>query len=157
MPYLVVGRAPRGKDYFGNERFIKNLRAKMVKFLNDDSCEIRLAAVIDLAIFYANSAISELPLVTETILKKVCFTNTNQSKQVAGSFLRYTFKFNDVNTINGAIGIIKVHLKDGESLCAPHMVALNYLDSDRDPAILERQHPEMREAVELLLGERDEQ
>jgi DNA-binding MarR family transcriptional regulator len=34
---------------------------------------------------------------------------------------------------------------------APHMVALEYLESDRDPAILERQQPEMREAVQLLV------
>lgn len=34
----------------------------------------------------------------------------------------------------------------------PHTVAVEFLTSGRNPAVIERQHPEMREAAQLLLG-----
>ena len=35
----------------------------------------------------------------------------------------------------------------------PYKVAIDYLDSGKHPAIIEKQHPEVREAVLLLVGE----
>ncbi len=42
-----------------------------------------------------------------------------------------------------------------DALLAPYITALHYLQADRDPAILERQQPEMREAVQLLIDAYD--
>ncbi len=43
-----------------------------------------------------------------------------------------------------------------EGFWRPYEIAAEYLSSERDPAILEQQHPEMREAVLLLVGLFDE-
>ncbi len=41
-------------------------------------------------------------------------------------------------------------------MSTPYGVAAEYLSSNRDPAVLERQQPEMREAVMLLVNLSDE-
>ena len=49
------------------------------------------------------------------------------------------------------IAAVRANLADAEPICAPYVTALDYLESDRAPAVLERQQPEMREAVQLLV------
>jgi hypothetical protein len=42
--------------------------------------------------------------------------------------------------------------ESSEEVFLPHRIALEFLHSDRDPVILHRRPPEMREAVELLVS-----
>ncbi|MGA1875423.1 MAG: hypothetical protein ACMUIA_07435 [bacterium] len=72
------------------------------------------------------------------------------------SLLQSAFRSIDLNIIREAIQAVLSRLSDAEALCAPHITALEYLESDRDPAVLERQQPEMREAAQLLVDVFDE-
>jgi len=50
------------------------------------------------------------------------------------------------------LDLVESRLPDPGGLWDPYVAALEYLRSDRNPAVLERQQPEMREAIELLVG-----
>jgi len=76
---------------------------------------------------------------------------------IARQFLHSAFRSADVELIRQSIDIVLRRIEDGSEVFAPHVTALKYLDSDRDPAVLERQHPEMREAAQLLIDLFDEQ
>jgi HEAT repeat protein/VanZ family protein len=69
--------------------------------------------------------------------------------------LRSVFRPDNLDSARTVVACVERELPDGKALCAPHRVALNYLDAGRDPAILDRQHPEMREAVEMLVSALD--
>jgi hypothetical protein len=70
---------------------------------------------------------------------------------VFSSVLAAAFRSQDLNVVRGAIRAIESRWQDGAALYAPHAIALNFLESGRSPEILERQQPEMREAVEMLV------
>ena len=76
---------------------------------------------------------------------------------IARQFLHSAFMSADIGLIRQSIDIVLRRIEDGSEVFAPHVTALKYLDSDRDPAVLERQHPEMREAAQLLIDLFDEQ
>jgi hypothetical protein len=61
--------------------------------------------------------------------------------------------------IPGARAMVDRSVESGLSrgLLRPYRIALEYLDSDRDAAVLERQQPEMREAVLLLVNQASEE
>jgi hypothetical protein len=40
---------------------------------------------------------------------------------------------------------------NGDEVFRPDIIAVEYIKSNKDPAIIERQQPEMREAVQLLV------
>jgi len=70
--------------------------------------------------------------------------------------LRSAFRSGDLGIVRALLENVCCHVPDGDALCVPHKVALNYLAGDRAPAVLERQHPEVREAAELLVSLFDE-
>ncbi len=75
---------------------------------------------------------------------------------VARALLRSPFKSRNLAMVRDVVGLVRTRLPNGDDVCRPHLIALEYLESGRDPAIVERQHPEMRDAVELLVGAFDQ-
>ncbi|HPO17156.1 MAG TPA: hypothetical protein PLI09_27220 [Candidatus Hydrogenedentes bacterium] len=74
--------------------------------------------------------------------------NANNRK-LAQWFLFLAFKARKLSLIRDILGSTSKHT-DAEYF-TPHLIALNFLESNRDPSIIERQHPEVREAVLLLV------
>ena len=91
-----------------------------------------------------------------TVLEEMANASQEQLISVVRVSLRSAFATANLDIIRGAINTVIPHLNNAETVCAPYGVALEYLQSDRDPAIMERQHPEMRDAVQLLVDAFDE-
>ena len=78
------------------------------------------------------------------------------SRSVVRAFIKAAFGSSNIAKIRVAIESAKVNSKHDDTFFAPYNIALEYLESDRDPAVIERQHPEMRDAVQLLTALYDE-
>ncbi len=77
-------------------------------------------------------------------------------RTVFRNFLKVAFRSYDLKRIRQIIENVKAHSKFNNSFFYPYIIAVEYLDSDRDPGVIERQQPEMRDAVELLAAIYDE-
>jgi HEAT repeat protein len=71
---------------------------------------------------------------------------------VAGFFLRAAFRSGNLEVVRAFVEGFVSGIANGEEAFLPHRIALDFLRSKRDPIILSRQPPEMREAVELLVS-----
>jgi len=78
-----------------------------------------------------------------------------KKRSLAFRVLRSAFLSGDLGVIEPAVLVAVTRLEDGADVCAPHLLAIRYLKSDRDPSVMERQHPEYRDAILLLVGEFD--
>jgi hypothetical protein len=76
------------------------------------------------------------------------------SSRVAGGrfFLRAAFRSGNLEVVQAFVEGFVSGIDNGEEAFMPHRVALDFLRNHRDPMILSRQPPEMREAVELLVS-----
>ncbi|MEW5804052.1 MAG: hypothetical protein AB1847_18300 [bacterium] len=82
------------------------------------------------------------------------FDSTTASRYIEAVFSsrQIELKHEVRDTILELVGTpIPYLLSDAKALYAPYMIALEYLQSGRDPAVMERQQPEMREAIQLLV------
>jgi len=71
------------------------------------------------------------------------------------SFLRSCLRTCDLQTIEELLATIDQELPNSNLYFLPYRVASDFLGRGRDPAVLERQHPEMREAALLIVEEYD--
>ena len=69
------------------------------------------------------------------------------------SFLRSCLRSGDLQTLEELLAAIDQKLPDSNLYFLPYRVASDFLGRGRDPAVLERQHPEMREAALLIVEE----
>jgi len=75
---------------------------------------------------------------------------------IARTLLRSAFQTGDRRVISETLDLITGKIAANEAVWTPYNVALQYIESDRNPAVLTRQHPEMREAATLLIGDFDD-
>jgi HEAT repeat protein len=71
------------------------------------------------------------------------------------SFLRSCLWSGDLPTLEALLAAIDQKLPSSNLFFLPYRVASEFLGRGRDPAVLERQHPEMREAALLVIEEFD--
>ena len=114
----------------------------------------RGAAVTALRCIALDGPVPRLIEVLGTLLREA--SDDGNRAEFARYLLRSAFRSGNPALIRDAVEIAVNALGDGEAIFAPHLTALAYIESDRDPAILERQQPEMREAAMLLAGLFDE-
>ena len=72
------------------------------------------------------------------------------------TLLRSSFWTGNLKVIHKVINEVRHLISNADALCAPYMAAYEYLNSKRDPAVLERQQPEMLEAIQLLVDNFDQ-
>lgn len=70
----------------------------------------------------------------------------------AGFLLRAAFRSGNLEVVQAFVERLLSGVDNSEVALLPHRIALDFLRSNRDPLILSRQAPEMREAVELLVS-----
>ncbi len=121
--------------------------------LQDDVQAVRVKAVAALGKIASEKAIPDISLVIDFLLEEI---DELPPVDMLRTFLQSVFRSADLGMIGNAIDIVWSRLPSVESWCQPYTVAFDYLQSDRRPAVLERQHPEMREAVQLLVDLFDE-
>ena len=67
------------------------------------------------------------------------------------SLLRSCLRSRNLELLEEILTGISRRLPDSSVFCLPYKIAAEYLKSGRNPAVLERQHPEMREAAQLVI------
>ena len=67
------------------------------------------------------------------------------------SLLRSCLRAGNLQVVQELLTEISERLPDSSAFCLPYVVAADYLRSNGDPAVLERQQPEMREAAQLVI------
>ncbi|MCP4654785.1 MAG: HEAT repeat domain-containing protein [bacterium] len=92
----------------------------------------------------------QLEHVSRILIESAIEPDEGRFSRILPSFLRASFRTGDADAIRKAIEMVSEKLATPVIL-TPYKIAAEYLSSGRDPAILERQHPEMREAVLLLV------
>jgi HEAT repeat protein len=100
----------------------------------------------------ANRVVPYLSAVVGTVLDELSGQPARRTDWAARALLRSAFRSGNLAMIREVVDLVRTRLPNGHDLSAPHRIALAYLESKRDPAIIERQHPEMRDAVALLVG-----
>ncbi len=128
---------------------------QLIHTLDDAASNVRRSAAIALGCFADKLS---GPAIRKT-LRVLIESSTSQARlslrQVVQILLRTLFRTADLDSIRESLREVEGASRL-EDVWRPHGIALNYLSSGRDPAILEQQQPEMREAVMLLVGLYDE-
>jgi hypothetical protein len=70
---------------------------------------------------------------------------------VAHDLLRAAFRSADRTVILETVEVVESSFANGPVVCAPHRAAIEYLERGRDGRVLERQQPEMQEAIQILV------
>ena len=123
----------------------------LIECLKDDASNVRGSAATALGRIGSGEAIAGLMEAIEALIDERHGQGEPPLAHALALLLRSAFRAGGIAAIRSAVACVEQRLPDGPSLCAPHRTALDYLDADRDPAILDRQHPEMRDAVEMLI------
>ncbi|NIM18596.1 MAG: hypothetical protein GTO45_42010 [Candidatus Aminicenantes bacterium] len=91
----------------------------------------------------------------DKVIDKIFEYLSKESKQIVDSasrqLFRAAFRTGDLKIIPRALERAKEYLNLDEFFYLPYEIAYEYIKSDCDPAIIDRQHPEMRDAVQLLV------
>ena len=123
----------------------------LTKCLKDEANNVRGSAVTALGRIASEIPIPNLAQVMKALIEEAIESPKELLESAVQMLLRSVFRSANLGLIHDTIETVTSHLDDAEELCAPYVAALRYLQSDRDPAVMERQHPEMREAVQLLV------
>ncbi len=79
-----------------------------------------------------------------------------RTQKFVRELLEILFRSGNPASIRDNLEYAKVEFEFENLFYAPYETALQYIESGYDPAIMERQHPEMRDAVQLLVNEYEE-
>jgi len=148
----VRGSAATALGQIGSEETVEPL----IEALKDKVEHVRFRVVAALGRISSEKQIPNLldvinvlgDLIDEELIKK----DEASLRQV----LHSAFRMGDLKIVQKSIEIVKSKLDNSDEFCAPYLIALEYLESNRNPAVIERQHLEMREAVLLLVDAFDE-
>ena len=91
------------------------------------------------------------PVALADLFEEVRILRPSVRSVILEGLLRAAFATGDPPVIRNAVQLVEEGFEDGPLIVRPFAAALEFLDSGRDLAVLERQQPEMREAVELLV------
>jgi HEAT repeat protein/DNA-binding transcriptional ArsR family regulator len=144
----VRGSAASALGKIGSEKAVDSL----IKALSDEARDVRGSAGIALLRIAAEAPVSNLEQVIDQIFRHLKETEPQAVTYILRFFLRGTFHFADVKIIHSALDSAKTYFNPDESFYSPYENALEYLESAKNTAILDRQHPEMRDAIQLLVN-----
>ncbi len=149
----VRGRAATALGRLGAEQAVLPL----IEVLRDEASDVRGSSAAALGRVASETYIPNLPRVMSLLIEEMKTEHGELPLAILRTFMRSAFHFAELDSIESAIDVvISSWLPGAEIWCKPYSIALEYLQSDRKPAILEQQHPEMREAVQLLVDVFDE-
>jgi len=123
----------------------------LVKALRDHYPIVRATAAAALGRISMARPIAEMDQVLEALLRDWLERSTDANWRIVHSVLRSAFEFGDLDKVSRMLDLLVGRLELARRYCEPHLLALQYLRAKRDASILERQHPEMRDAIGLLV------
>jgi vesicle coat complex subunit len=148
----VRGSAAAALGQIGSEQAVKPL----IECLRDDANDVRGSAVTALGRIVSEKPTPDLDQVLDALIRELADRPQKRVEVVIRALLRSAFRSANLEMIRKTINIVTAHFDDAEAFYAPYAVALEYLQSEKNPAVLERQHPEMRDAILLLVNIFDE-
>ncbi len=128
----------------------------LIQALNDPADNVRGSAAAALGRIAAGISVSGQHRVLDTISEGFADLPQGLKLQILRGLLRAIFGSGDLDLIQRGIEVLACEIDAPRAFWLPYEIALEHLASGRDPAVLERQQPEMREAVELLVGSFEE-
>ncbi|MFQ5754021.1 MAG: HEAT repeat domain-containing protein, partial [bacterium] len=131
----------------GSEQAVQPL----IECLHDKANNVRGSALTALSRIASEKPIAELSRVIYVLIENLEQEPRDRAESIVRMLLRSAFRSANLDMISDVIHVVSSHLPDSDVLCAPYLVTLEYLKSGREPSVIERQHPEMREAIELLV------
>jgi len=123
----------------------------LIRLLQDQSRGVRGAVIVALSRIDIQEPIlpiEEVLIGVSDILRKETSNTTNI---IIRNFLRSAFSAQNQKRVREIITSAKAYLDLPGQFYLPYDIALEYLESEEAPIILERQQPEMREAVLMLV------
>ncbi len=146
------GSAAAALGLIGSEQAINSL----IECLQDGEDKVRASAVTALGRIASEKPIPNLDQVLGALIKELADRPQKRVEIVIRALLRSAFRSANLEMVRKTINIVTAHFNNTEAFYAPYVAALEYIQSDKDPAVLERQHPEMRDAIQLLVNIFDE-
>jgi hypothetical protein len=143
----VRGSAAKARGKTGSAEVVPYL----VRALQDQDLIVRVTAAAAVGRISMTKPIAEVDQVLEALVGDWRHVSKEPDWEIAHSILRSAFEFGDLDKIAKMLGFFSDRLEDAQRYCQPHWLALKYLRGNRNPTMLERQHPEMREAIGLLV------
>jgi HEAT repeat protein len=119
--------------------------------LSDKAHDVRISARIALIHIAAEVAISQLDKVIDKIFEHLNNVEEEYLPSITRKLFRAAFRSADLKIIGAALESAKKYMDLSELFYLPYEIAFEYIEANGDPAILDRQHPEMRDAVQLLI------
>jgi HEAT repeat protein len=125
--------------------------ASLIDVLSDNYSGVRSSARIALIHIAAEAAISQLDRVIDRIFENLRDVEQIYLPSIARSMFKAAFRSAELKIIGAVLANAKKYLALDAYFYLPYEIAFEYIKSNADPAILDRQHPEMRDAVQLLI------
>jgi len=147
----VRGSSATALGRIGSEKSVDAL----ITALQDEANNVRKSATLAIGRIASETPIASL----RKVIVKIAELMGEESiifSQVVRAYFKSAFSSAKLAKVREAIESAKINLKYNDVFFIPYNTALKYLESGRDPAIIERQHPEMRDAVQLLVKVYDE-
>jgi HEAT repeat protein/DNA-binding MarR family transcriptional regulator len=148
----VRGSAAAALGRLGSEQAIEPL----IRCLQDKANDVRGSSAIALGRLCAITPVPNILQVIDTLLDLQKDILPHKILSSMRQLLQSSFRIGDLKTVRDSLEIVKSKLSDADEFCVPYLAAVEYLESNRNPAIIERQHLEMREAILLLVNAFDE-
>ncbi|MCK4766171.1 MAG: HEAT repeat domain-containing protein [Candidatus Aminicenantes bacterium] len=123
----------------------------LIECLIDKAKDVRISSIIALGKIASTRPVQNIDKVIRVLIEIKSNEIRNLIVKAIRELLDSAFRWGDVDTISASVEHAKKGFKKGPEIFKPYIVALDYITSNRDPAVLERQQPEMREAAQLLI------
>jgi HEAT repeat protein/DNA-binding MarR family transcriptional regulator len=129
----------------------------LVECLRDGAKNVRISAIIALGKVAHDRSIQDLDKVVQGLVEIIRYDVFYLCVKAVRNLLDSAFLWGNIETIGRAVDGAVNGFENGGEIFGPYVVALKYLKARRDPALMERQQPEMREAVQLLVDAFDQE
>jgi len=124
----------------------------LIDHLKNESQNVRISSMIALGKIAQKKPFQNIDLVIRFLVKlRIDASYESRILEALRNLIDSAFRLGDIETIAASIDHIKHGVQSGEEFLKPYAIALNFIKSGRDISIIERQQPEMREAVLLLV------
>jgi HEAT repeat protein len=147
----VRGSAAHALGRIGSELAVNDI----IGCLKDEANDVRISSIIALGKITLKKPIQHLDQVIQALIEIKNDKGLYSLLKALRNLLDSGFCSGDLEMIEASVEHARKGFKNGEEIFKPYIIAVEYIKSHRDPAIIERQHPEMREAVQLLVDSFD--
>ncbi len=128
----------------------------LIACLKDEDKDVRISASIALGKIASQNPIPNIDRLQRSLSEIKNNNNLPSIIKASRELLDSAFRSGQEAIIEAAVNQVLEDYKNGADIFEPYVLALAYIKSGRDPGFIERQHPEMRDAIRLLVQSFDQ-